>query len=73
MRKFAETEFKIGENIPLLLFTAGWEVNVEGTLCRQFCGPNHPPADLDDDSLRESDHYFVIGYRVLDEEFYGSD
>lgn len=73
LRKFEETKFEIGKNSPLLLITAGWETNVEGEMVRQYCGPNLTPADMDDDSLRESDHYFVIGYRVLDEEFYGRD
>nr|WP_321485563.1 hypothetical protein [uncultured Draconibacterium sp.] len=71
IRKFAETDFEISKNIPLLLITAGWEANVEGFICRKFCGPNNPPADLNDDSLHDSDHYFVVGYRVLDEDFYG--
>ena len=71
IRKFAETDFQISKNIPLLLITAGWEANNRGTICRKFCGPNHPPADLNDDSLHDSDHYFVVGYRVLDEDFYG--
>jgi hypothetical protein len=71
--KFEETNFEIGKNIPLLLFTAGWETNVQGELCRQYCGPHFTPANLDDDSLRKSDHFFVFGYRVVDEEFYGRD
>jgi hypothetical protein len=71
IRKFGETDFEISKNIPLLLITAGWEANVGGVICRKFCGPNNPPADLNDDSLHDSDHYFVVGYRVLDEEFYG--
>jgi hypothetical protein len=73
LRKFEETEFEIGKNIPLLLFTAGWEINVEGFMVRQYCGPNQPPSDLKDRSLSDSDHYFVIGFRVDDEEFYGKD
>lgn len=71
--KFEETNFEIGKDIPLLLFTAGWETNFQGELVRQYCGPDFTPADLDDDSLRDSDHYFVFGYRVVDEEFYGRD
>ena len=71
IRKFAETNFEISKNIPLLLITAGWEANVDGEICRKFCGPNNLPADLNDDSLHDSDHYFVVGYRVLDEDFYG--
>jgi len=73
LRKFEETDFEIGKNIPLLLFTAGWETNVSGQKVRQFCGPNQPPSDLNDKSLSDSDHYFVIGYRVIDEDFYGRD
>ena len=73
IRKFAETNFEISKNIPLLLITAGWEANIDGEICRKFCGPNNPPADLNDDSLHDSDHYFVVGYRVLDEDFYGLD
>lgn len=73
LRKFEETEFEIGKDIPLLLFTAGWETNVGGHLVRQFCGPTFPPADLQDESFYNSDHYFVFGYRVLDEDFYGRD
>ncbi|RIJ47408.1 DUF5041 domain-containing protein [Maribellus luteus] len=71
--KFEETNFEIGKDIPLLLFNAGWEINFEGELVRQYCGPNFIPADLDDDSLRQSDHFFVFGYRVVDEEFYRRD
>lgn len=73
LRKFEETEFEIGKNIPLLLFTAGWETNVQGDKVRRFCAPNFAPADLQDDSFDNSDHYFIIGYRVVDEEFYGRD
>ncbi len=73
LRKFEEIEFELEKNMPLLLFTAGWETNVEGKLVRQFCGPNYSPADLKDQSFNDSDHYFVFGYRVVDEEFYGRD
>lgn len=73
IRQFADTELEVSKNIPLLLITAGWEANVGGEICRQFCGPNYPPADLNDKSLHDSDHYFVVGYRILDEDFYGRD
>lgn len=73
LRKFEETNFEIGKNIPLLLFTAGWEVSAGGKKVRQYCGPNQPPTDLKDKSLSNSDHYFVFGFRVDDEEFYGKD
>lgn len=73
LRKFEETNFEIGKNIPLLLFTAGWEVNAGGKKVRQYCGPNQPPTDLKDKSLLDSDHYYVFGFRVDDEEFYGKD
>jgi hypothetical protein len=73
LRKFEDTEFKTGKNIPLLLFTAGWEANSGGKMVRQFCSPNMLPSDLNDKSLADSDHYFVIGYRVVDTEFYGRD
>ena len=73
LRKFEESEFEIGKSIPLLLYTAGWETNAGGKLIRQYCGPNLTPADLKDKSLSNSDHYFVFGFRVDDEEFYGKD
>ncbi|WP_297097787.1 hypothetical protein [uncultured Draconibacterium sp.] len=73
LRKFAETEFELEKNIPLLLYSAGWEVNSGGHMVRKFCGPNYPPADLDDYSFKNSDHYFILGYKVLDREFYGRD
>jgi hypothetical protein len=73
LRKFEESQFEIGKNIPLLLFTAGWETYSGGIKVRQFCGPNQPPSNLKDKSLSDSDHYFVIGYRVMDEDFYGRD
>lgn len=73
LRQFAETEFEIGKNIPLLLYTAGWEMNNGGFMVRQFCGPKYPPADLKDRCFEDSDHYIILGYRVLDEDFYGRD
>lgn len=68
-----ETNFELEKDIPLLLYSAGWETNMGGQKVRQFCGPGYPPADLNDDSFRKSDHYFILGYRVLDKDFYGRD
>jgi len=73
LRRFEETEFEIGKNIPLLLYTSGEEILAAGRKSRRFCGPNYPASDLSDDYIKNSIHYFVIGYRVLDEEFYGRD
>jgi hypothetical protein len=73
LRKFEETEFEIGKNIPLLLYTSGEEIMAAGQKSRRFCGPNYPAPDLSDNYIKNSIHYFVIGYRVVDEEFYGRD
>ena len=73
LRKFEETEFEIGKNNPLLLYTSGEEILAAGRKSRRFCGPNYPASDLSDDYIKNSIHYFVIGYRVVDEEFYGRD
>lgn len=73
LRKFAETNFEIGKDIPLLLYTSGWDIMIRGKKSRQYCGPNYPSADLNDDSFDDSIHYIILGYRVLDEEFYGRD
>lgn len=73
LRRFAETNFEIGKNIPLLLYTSGWDVMVGGKKSRQYCGPNNPSADLNDNSFDDSLHFIIVGYRVLDEDFYGRD
>ena len=73
LRRFAETDFEIGKDIPLLLYTSGWEIMAGGKKSRQYCGPNNPSADLNDNSFDDSLHYIIVGYRVLDEDFYGRD
>lgn len=72
LKQFDEIDFEVGKDIPMLLYTSGWDFVIAGEKSRRFCGANHP-NDVNDKDIIKSNHYFVFGYRVIDEEFYGRD
>ena len=72
LMQFGEVEYKTGKDIPLLLYTSGWRTIRAGEDSRQFCGVNMP-TDINNEYIKKSVHYFIFGYRVIDEEFYGRD
>jgi hypothetical protein len=70
--QFGEVEYETGKDIPLFLYTSGWKTMRVGEPSRQFCGVNFP-TDVNNEIIKKSVHYFIFGYRVVDEEFYGRD
>jgi len=72
LMKFGDIDFEIGKDIPLILYTAGWETVMAGEEARRFCGV-YNPTNINNEYIQKCVHYIVIGYRVLDEEFYGRD
>jgi hypothetical protein len=57
LNKFQEKYFGIGEYIPLLLFTSA-ETN-KGSI----------PNKLSNNKITKANHYYIIGYRVIDHNF----
>jgi hypothetical protein len=72
LKQFDEIDFEVEKDIPMLLYTSGWDFVIAGEKSRRFCGTNHP-NDVNDKDIIKSNHYFVFGYRVIEEEFYGRD
>lgn len=62
---FGDVDYETGKNIPLILYTSGWETMRAGEESRQFCGVNFP-TDINNKYIRKSIHYFIVGYRVVD-------
>ena len=60
--RFAKSDFKIGEKIPLLFYGSEWDDIMNGKKVTRFCCRNEVPTDLNDSNIEFMPHFFVVSY-----------
>jgi len=69
--RFAKSDFKVGEKIPLLFYGSEWDDIIDGKKVPRFCIHKEVSPDLDDDTMKFIPHFFVVSY--VFEEIKGGD
>jgi len=60
--RFAKSDFKIGEKIPLLFYGSEWDDIIDGKKVPRFCIHKPVSPDLDDETIKFMPHFFVVSY-----------
>lgn len=64
--RFAKSDFKIGEKIPLLFYGSEWDDIIDGKKVPRFCSKMEVSTDLDDETIKFIPHFFIISYLIED-------
>lgn len=62
--RFAKSDFKIGEKIPLLFYGSEWDDIIDGKKVPRFCSHKEVSPDLDDETIKFIPHFFVVSYML---------